>query len=173
MQQNGKVWILSPFKLNTYSVSKLTKLKKDFNLILGATKLENEGSIFNEKGEIRIARIMTKYYKMQCDKEESLYPLAIYPVHLDERMAAQQACFTIFGNVIKGLEDIDLQEKFTESIYIDSDSKIKILLELKQLGISYYSIYPDLDGLGKAINLEHSSEVFDLEWENDWNYNLM
>ncbi|RYX80091.1 FRG domain-containing protein, partial [bacterium] len=170
--ENGKVWILSPIKLNNYSVSKLINTDKNFDIIPGATKMD-KGPLLNEKDELRVPAMLTKYYKMQYDVDEKLYPLAIYPTHLDERMAAQQACFTIFGNVVNGLENHDSEKKFVESICIHKNYKKDILRQLKQLGISYYTIYPDLDGLGKEINFAHSGEVFDLTFDNDWGNDLM
>ncbi|MEJ7683331.1 MAG: hypothetical protein WKG06_36825 [Segetibacter sp.] len=91
---------------------------------------------------------------MDWTPDEKMYPIAIYPPHLDERMSAQQACFILFGNIVKGLDHNDSPEKFLDFVFVGAESKPKILKELRMLGISNYSMYPDLDGLGKTINYD-------------------
>lgn len=104
--------------------------------------------------------MLRKYYRLDCTNGEKMYPLAIHPPHLDERMSAQQACFTLFGNMVRGLNNNDAEEQFLNCIFIDAQSKSQILKELRILGISYYSIYPDLDGLGRTINCDHHNDLF-------------
>lgn len=122
-------------------------------------QLEKEGPLINDKGELRTGELLRKYFRMDYANGKALYPLALYPPHLDERMAAQQACFTLFGNIVRGLDCKDTQEKFIDCIYINASSKPKILKELRRLGISDYSIYPDLDGLGRTINYDHADDI--------------
>jgi hypothetical protein len=87
------------------------------------------------------------------------HPLAIYPTYLDERMAAQKACFTIFGNKINGLLSFpDSKRKFIDFVDIPKENKYSILNELRLLGIDYTSVYPDLDGLGTSINQTFKKE---------------
>lgn len=88
-----------------------------------------------------------------------LYPLAIYPPHLDQRMAVQQSCFTLFGNVVNGLSCNDSTESFLEFIDIDANYKRRMMTDLKCLGISSYSIFPDMDGLGRSINEVHAYDI--------------
>ncbi len=169
LNENGKVWLLAPSKLNNYSTSKLLPRDKSFYSILTASgKIEEQGDLENENGELRVSELLRKYYRLDCKKEEKLYPLAIYPPLLDERMSAQQACFTLFGNVVKGLENNDTKEQFGDCVYIKAGSKQNILNELKILGVSDYSLYPDLDGLGKAINYQLSRDISQVQEENDF-----
>lgn len=168
INENGKVWILSPIKLNNYSVNKFYPGETKFNSILTCGELEKRGPLVNDYGEFRTAELLRKYYRMECNGDQKMYPLAIYPPHLDERMSAQQACFTLSGNIVNGLESHDSQEKFLECVYIDSESKAKILKELSMLGISHYSIYPDLDGLGKTINNDHFKDLISVQEENEF-----
>jgi hypothetical protein len=159
-KKNGKVSILSPSKLNNYSVSKLSQIdKKFYNILTANGKIEEAGKLVNLNGELRIDEILRKYYRMDWTPDEKMYPIAIYPPHLDERMSAQQACFTLFGNMVKGLNCNDTREKFLDCVYIDAGSKYKILKELRLLGISNYSMYPDLDGLGRTINYDESEDL--------------
>lgn len=166
--KNGKVWILSPFKLNNYSISKLFNTDKNFYRILTCGKLEKKRAVLNKNGELRINELLRKYYRMDFLENEKLYPLAIYPPHLDERMSAQQACFTLFGNIVKGLDPDNSPEKYLDFVLIDAESKPKLLKELRTLGISNYSIYPDLDGLGRTINDDESQNLNQALEDNDF-----
>lgn len=167
VDDDGKVWILSPYRLNNYSFYKLYPSEKKFYTILTCSRLEEKEELLNEKGELRTSELLRKYYRMDCGENEKMYPLAIYPPHLDERMSAQQACFTLFGNVARGLDCHDSSEKFLDCIYVDACSKSNILNELRSLGISTYSIYPDLDGLGRAINYDHSNDILQAQDNNE------
>ncbi len=168
-KKNGKVSILSPSKLNNYSVSKLSQIGKSFyNILTAYGKIEEAGNLVNLNGELRINELLRKYYRMDCAEDEKMYPLAIYPPHLDERMSAQHACFTLFGNIVKGLDYNDSPEKFLDFVYIDAKSKPEILKELRMLGISNYSMYPDLDGLGKTINYDESKDLDQALENNDF-----
>jgi hypothetical protein len=104
-------------------------------------------------------------------ENKQYYPLAIYPPFLDERIAAQKACFTIFGDANNGkLQDIiNLQdsyspnEKIIDNIVIDGKSKKKMLTELRLIGIDDSSIYPDLDGLGYSLKRKYKGEYKNIE----------
>lgn len=100
------------------------------------------------------------------------YPLGIFPPFLDERIAAQKACFAIFGDAYNGkLHDdvINLQdscspnEKIIDNIVIDGKSEKKMLNELRLIGIDDSSIYPDLDGLGNAPKSKYKNEYKNIE----------
>ena len=86
------------------------------------------------------------------------YPLAILPYYLDQRMVAQKTCFTIFGNKLNGLLSIDKQDDILYSIVVDGSKKQKIINELALVGIDHSSAFPDLDGLGMALNLRYQKE---------------
>jgi len=180
--KNARVWLLSPFNLNDYSVRKLYKysltnlLTNEGNLIIDNLKSQqqtfkhilpffelkkdsNKPDLINDKGEIRLTQLFRKYYFLECNEDEEMFPLAIHPQHLDERMAAQQSCFTLFGNIINGLDISDSERRFIDFIDIDTNFRLEILKELHKIGISYFSIYPDLDGLGRAINYKNLDEL--------------
>lgn len=167
-----KVWILSPLELNSYSISKLIgneNYDTSHRAILscGNSKLKKTKNLINKNGAVDYSQLLTKYYTMNFNPGENGYPLAIYPLHLDDRMAAQQACFTVFGNIIKGLEPENIKNKFLESVYIAKDKKSDILEELRFLGITEYTILPDLDGLGKSITSFSLPEVYKMHSDNN------
>jgi hypothetical protein len=167
---NARVWLLSPQKLNNYSLQKLTGQNVNrYHIFSSFGDLEKK-ELINEKGELNWKELMRKYCLIDFSRNDKAHPIAIYPLHLDDRMAAQQACFTIYGNVVKGLLIDDSVEKFLEYVLICANSKEKILKELRLIGVSNYSIYPDLDGLGRTINDDHLHDILNGRERNDLNY---
>ncbi|MGV3587417.1 MAG: FRG domain-containing protein [Adhaeribacter sp.] len=164
-QEDGKVWILLPYKLNNYSVNQYTEKSFPYYNILTCKNLGKKKDLFKDNF-FNHTELLRQYYRMSFEKRNA-YPLAIFPTHLDERMSAQQACFTLFGNKTNGLESNDSKEKFLDCVYIDAKSKLKIQKELRLLGISNYSIYPDLDGLGLTINYDNEYGLYDAQIHNE------
>jgi hypothetical protein len=165
--KNSRVYILSPFVLNNSTVSNFSDSMKNFYGIFSVSELEKPGDLETEDKKFRTAELFRRYYRLDC-KGEKLNPIAIYPQHLDERMSAQQAVFTLFGNVQDGLDKNVDKDKFLDSILIDAKSKTRILQELRFIGITHYSIYPDLDGLGRAINYDHFKDIDNVQSNNDF-----
>ena len=81
-------------------------------------------------------------------------PLAIDPHHVSRRFAAQRSRFTVFGRDINGLKDL-ASEKGARVVCIPvkAASFHDILRELKTGGISESTIFPDLEGFGRELNL--------------------
>ena len=78
------------------------------------------------------------------------YPVAFIPTYIHPRMAAQKSRFTVHGSrqvSIASIEGLDQLHKMS----IDPGSRLVILEELDLCGISYSSIFPDHDGLGKEM----------------------
>lgn len=165
---DARVWILKPFELNNCTVQTIFNWDKNFKKIPSGGDWKKPQSLRNEKGEIRVDELTLRYLRMgfnSIDGEDILnvyYPLAIYPTYFDERMAAQKACFTIFGNKINGLLSFSENHgKFLDFVVIPKERKHSILNELKLLGVDFTSIYPDLDGLGTSINHKFKSKFND------------
>jgi hypothetical protein len=168
-EDDARVWILKPFELNSWTIQTIFKSEKSCKIIPSGGDWKTPQSLRNEKGEIRTDELTRRYLKMDfnsIDGEDILnvyHPLAIYPTYFDERMAAQKACFTIFGNKINGLLSFDNDSrKFLDSVTVPKSKKISMLNELRLLGIDFTSIYPDLDGLGNSINIKHKNEFLDV-----------
>jgi hypothetical protein len=164
--KDSKVWILQPFKLNLFTVNKLF----DFSITTAIIPpLSNDHDkpqdLLDENGKINAKEWTRRYLTMDFDRDKDIdkkkyYPLAIQPSFLDNRMAAQKASFTIFGDVSnKGLHEvIELQDscdKIIDCIVIDRVSKKEMLNQLRLIGIDNSSIYPDLDGLGNALKSKY------------------
>ncbi len=157
-QEDSIIWILNPFKLNDLTVREIIKLDKHFWKIPPGIDSDGPQELINEKGEMRIRELTRRYVQMDFSKDSegnqtNYYPLAISPPFLDERMAAQRTCFTIFGNMINGLRLSTSSSDFLSSVIIEGGStKMKMLNELRILGIDYESVFPDIDGIGLSIN---------------------
>jgi hypothetical protein len=172
LEFNARVWILDPFKLNDYSLNKFCLKNQNLKIIMNCGKLKKKQELFNDKQELRLSEIERRYYRLDCEDIKELYPIAIYPIHLDERMVAQQSCFTLFGNIVRGLDCNDTKENFLDYVDISANAKLSILNELRLLGISYYSIFPDLDGLGKTVNKNEEEDLFDALTLNNIKYHF-
>jgi len=171
--RDAQVFLLAPFSLNNYTIKKLSiDSKINYYHIPSCGDLPKKSSLFNDRDQIKYNELLRKYYRLDVEEEEELYPLAIYPQHLDARMSAQQACFTMFGNVANGFDINDSKELITDSIFIAASNKQKILAELGSIGINYYTIFPDLDGLGKSIN-DNCISWFENSKSIDFNLNLI
>jgi hypothetical protein len=167
-ENDAVVYLLLPFKLNNFSIGTLKNdLESSAYFIFSSIdEISKKESLFNEKSELRINQLISKYYRLDVDENEKQYPIAIYPPYLDERMAAQQSCFTLFGNIFDGLSPNNLKEDFLYSITIPAEKKIKMLEEMRILGFSDFSIYPDLDGLGHSIDTEYRP-MLNIEMNNE------
>jgi len=154
---DAKVWILNPFNLNIYTMEKLTGKKPKAVIPPLSNDFDKPQDLLRKNKTIRYPELTRRYLTMDFYRkaDESYYPLAIYPPFLDERMAAQKACFTIFGDEYKGAGLHKIQKETTniiDFVTIDGASKKEMLKKLRLIGIDESSVYPDLDGLGKSIN---------------------
>ena len=110
------------------------------------------------------------------------YPIIYAPYHLDKRMVAQASRFMVWGSILKPLDELitELEKEGKSQVWIKKQCgkgaiadvledamvlasvvvsgkyKKRLLHELDALGISYASIFPGLEGLGRSI-----------KWRND------
>ena len=167
MSDDARVWILEPFNLNNHTIKTILNTDKTCFRIPTCNDSTTPKKLISTTDGLNFDELTRRYLKMDFIEENDIqttyYPLAIYPTHLDKRMSAQKACFTIFGNKINGINSIkDNKESILNSIIISGDkSKVEILKELRLLGIDFSSIYPDLDGLGISINMKYERNLKD------------
>jgi hypothetical protein len=88
------------------------------------------------------------------DERQVDLPVAIYPMHVHARLQVQQSCFTIHGRRKEGL--VSLMEEaglgqYLRAIDINPARHRDIVDELRILGISRASLFPDLDGLAAGL----------------------
>ncbi len=162
IEEDCKVWMLSPNRLNKFTISQIDPGKEIETLINPADTEPMD--LFDGLNRMNLNELARIYLDLDFDskkgtKNRNFYPLALYPTILNDRMNAQSSCFTIFGNVINGLLSNDNRHYFLQSILIDGTKRKQLKEELRWLGISQKSIYPDLAGLSKSIldkyNVDH------------------
>lgn len=151
------VWILDAFELNRNTIKECTNNAFESVSCVYMPNDCRKLPLINDNGKFNLDEMYRRYLDMDFPHNENqisgnYYPLAIYPTLLDERMSSQQSCFTIFGNKINGLLTANLKDKFLSKIIIDQNSRVDILQELKKCGITFRSIYPDLEGICKSID---------------------
>jgi len=87
-------------------------------------------------------------------------PIAIPATYQDTRMIAQRSCFTVHGSRLEPMMDIvtdrlkDNPEYCLKEFLIDANARKALLGELSMLGITYASVFPDLDRLGFDLEAE-------------------
>ncbi|WP_330472402.1 FRG domain-containing protein [Vibrio harveyi] len=140
------VWILNPWRLNHYSVNREEVFSTD--------------SMYKDESGTSI----TNLYKVGSDKLPK-YPVAVKPPHIDKRISTQRGCFTIHGTVKDSFLELSKKVKkpFLARIDIDAESKLTLRRELHTLGVDSFSIYPDLEGLAKAIKWHYDKHVVYVE----------
>ena len=84
-------------------------------------------------------------------------PIAISPVKSHPRVIAQNSFFTVHGNNLKPLDEIygrDVIKRFDIPYDVIPDAK----KFLKLSNMDEFSVFPDLDGLGRKMNKIYFSE---------------
>lgn len=99
-----------------------------------------------------------EWYEGTKDIKEIDKLIAFYPELLNERVSAQDGCFTAFPLQSSSFEVNELSEEnypsdieFMWGITIPASSKIGLRVELSHLGVNHRTIYPGLDGVAKWI----------------------
>jgi hypothetical protein len=83
-------------------------------------------------------------------------PIAIYPPTIHARIASQRGCFTLHGSDPLSFEKIVAAQSLITSGYlkkyrVPKEHVPSLFRELSDLGITYASLFPDLDGLSKEL----------------------
>jgi len=140
LEEKPIVWMLNPVGLNQQSVSK------------GIVLEDNEFPLtwFSPKGkEINIGSENIKG-AWQKDQLGVNLPVAIHPTSVHPRMGAQRNCFTVHGKVKKPLSELigpDLLRKYV----INHKHSKEMMKELRMLGISHTTIFPEPEGLSEEL----------------------
>jgi len=77
-------------------------------------------------------------------------PVALLPTYIHIRMNMQKSCFTIHGKVKSSL-NIQVNSSILKKYVIDPGSVSKMRKDLRILGITNTSVFPDLDNLSKDL----------------------
>lgn len=145
---NPIVWMLHPTKLNNLVTKELKPTvsyeDNEFPLTWFRPVLE---STFVNIAEINIRAAWEK------GRVGTKLPVAIHPTNIHPRMSVQRSCFTIHGkkkeSLKKLLDEVDF--KYLNRYLIDGGKSKEMLENLRMLGISHATLFPDLDGLAKDL----------------------
>jgi hypothetical protein len=138
------IWLLHPIELNAASVN-----LRDFpNTFSQSPVLENFKFAFGTAGETSAPTEL---------------PVAIQTRLLDIRMAGQQSCFTVHGQNRSDFERLFANNEFARNGYfrkyvIRRALAPKLLGELDRLGVSFSTVYPDLNGLAMQLRLRFTGK---------------
>jgi len=136
---DAAVWVLDPWELNWRVVKKDEVVPPGDP---GTTKLDRR-----------------RYDKWLPDrfapkKRWPRLPVAIYPGHIMRRIGAQRSCFTIHGWDEVGLEEIaERIDTPLMKVTIPSWEAKSILSTLETCGVDETTVFPDLEGLSKVLEV--------------------
>lgn len=141
---DAAVWVLDPWKLN----------KK----VVGKDEVIPPGDPGTAKKDRHRYEKWLRYRFAKGRWPRS--PVAIYPGYILRRISAQRSCFTIHGTDQRGLETItqNLGIPLTK-IVIPSWQVDSIMGSLVTCGIDETTVFPDLEGLGRAFEICWSDPV--------------
>lgn len=80
-------------------------------------------------------------------------PIAILPTNIHPRMSVQKSCFTIHGLKKKPLSKLVEGEGILFKYEIKESNRSDLLEELRLLGVSESTLFPDLGGLAKELEM--------------------
>jgi len=136
------IWMLHPLELNFYSIKER---------VLPNTWTLNNSGCLNFHAAFR-----TNHPVCEKGVTESTLPVAVPASYCHSRMFAQKSCFTIHGTDKRDFESIFCNHEIVENGYfvkyvIPNSEAYNIKIELMSLGITYSTVYPDLEGLAKEL----------------------
>jgi hypothetical protein len=137
--KDAAVWVLDPYELNKRVIG------KEWIIPVSATGVEPD----------KYVRKVEKWLPTRFKHMEGVppKPVAIDPTHVVRRISSQHSCFTIHGRDKKGLDRLqDEESTCLVKILIPRSGVNGIKKQLRTCGINEATIFPDLDGLSRAIN---------------------
>jgi hypothetical protein len=133
---DSAVWVLDPYELNEQVIGKKEVISPSAT---GA----------NPKDTKRVAAWLPERWSKAKLPED---PVAIFPTHIARRISSQKSCFTIHGAEEDGLARFapDPRACLVKTV-IPAPSILDIRRVLRRCGIDDTTIFPDLEGLGRAL----------------------
>jgi hypothetical protein len=131
---NAVVWMMDPCQLNNLSEVYFAD-PNEFPISWGN---ENSPAVKNIQAAFR------------SDSTGMSYPICFIPTYIHPRMAVQRSTFTVHGKEKIGISSIEGLAHLCKFV-LDSKYRECLLEDLRLLGMSYRSLFPDFDGLGKDV----------------------
>jgi hypothetical protein len=137
----GEVWAMNPWHLNWHAYK--------LNLVIEENEVAQDLAI-----EAAGFQLKTKTGKAKASRK---FPICVPPTLLSPRMYAQQSVFTLHPSTSVG-STIHERFKISDpsglalvSFKVPAEAKDPILDDLLDLGTTYSTLFPDLDGLSKGL----------------------
>jgi hypothetical protein len=132
------VWMLNPIALNELSVH---PNQRPIGSAFPLTWFTREGEINIGHENIRGA--------WQLDSLGVPLPVSVQPTNIHPRMSVQRSCFTVQGGLKKSL--VEQTPQLLRRYEVAPKERDVIRNDLRMLGISESTVWPDLDGLAREL----------------------
>jgi len=136
------IWVLNPTALNRKSVDPEAIITSDEPTITWKTQRPDMVNIYEVN--FRYA------WEVKSVTEATNLPVAVVPTSLHPRMSAQDSCFTIHGKREESLADM-VGEDCLRRLSVEIPDRAACIRQLRTLGISHSTVYPDPDGLAREL----------------------
>lgn len=158
------IWMLDPDELNRksygtfkdgdyaltwFSQKRRPLLGDDLTLIQQMIKQKGEGQlegVVENIGNVNIHKAWTN------KAMGTPYPFAVHPTNIHPRMSSQVSRFTIHGKFETSMVAMDLGDRVLKNYEIADDSIPTFKRQLRMMGISHSSLFPELDGLSDELS---------------------
>lgn len=138
---DSAVWALDPYSLNERAIH-----------IYEVIPPSAQGVSKRDKRRLR-KWLPTRFTRSLIPRK----PVAVFPTHIAPRISTQRSCFTVHGRDFRGLERLEnARPPLLRRLVIPSFNVRAIKRELIEGGIDEATIFPDLDGLGRAVGAEYA-----------------
>ena len=139
LEEKPIVWMLNPIGLDQLSVTNGSILKdNEFPLTWFQPKVGTNIGNINIKGA------------WEKNRHGVDLPVAVHPTNIHPRMSAQKSCFTIHGKEKTSLNEL-VGPEILKKYFVSPEHSKEISKELRMLGISHTTIFPELEGLSKEL----------------------
>jgi len=141
---DAAVWALDPFELNERAINREEVIPPSATGVLPKDK-----------------RLVNPWLPPRFKNMAGLpqRPVAVYPTHIARRISTQRSCFTIHGTDERGLDRLlEKKNSCLLKIIIPSFRVQAIRRELEASGIDEATIFPDLAGLSRTLNLKWQTD---------------
>jgi hypothetical protein len=145
---DAAVWVLDPYSLNERAV--------DIDEVMPPSA---DGLSKEDKKTLR-RWLPGRFPRTVRKRDIPAKPIAVFPTHIARRISTQRSCFTVHGSDLLGLDRLkNTRLPILRKLVIPSFHVQEIKQELILAGIDESTIFPDLDGLGRAIASAYALDV--------------
>jgi hypothetical protein len=133
---DSAVWILNPYEMN--------------RRIVGRSEVYAPGTPGTLTGDVkRLAPWLPARFTKGAKLPKG--PVAVFPTHFARRISSQRSCFTVHGKKGPSFERFQGPRGCLKAVIIPGVVAVEIRLALQVHGIDETMIFPDLEGLGRAL----------------------